>query len=123
MYTLPKFVPHSCTFFLNSSTNLPYLWISVPNETNSIDLFYKVALSSCTAPQIYHICGSQFHTNEWHRFCPTKSHLLVFEQLHKSSISVDLSLKCTYGIDLFHNDQDFFLCKQLHKSIVFVDWI
>jgi hypothetical protein len=38
--------------------------------TNSVDLFYKVALSSTTAPQIYRICGSQFHMNEWHRFVP-----------------------------------------------------
>jgi len=75
MYDLHRFVPQSHTFFLYNSTNLPHLWISVPNEQICIDLFHKVAPSSC------------------------------IEQLHKSTISVDLNSKCTYGVDLFHNDK------------------
>jgi hypothetical protein len=31
---------------------------------NCIDLFHKVTLSSCTTPQIYPICGSQFQMYE-----------------------------------------------------------
>jgi hypothetical protein len=42
----------SRTFFLYNSTNLPHMWISVPNEQICIDLFHKVTLSSCTVPQI-----------------------------------------------------------------------